>query len=193
MPIALGGAIRITSPIPSMATIQNDLVIQGLSGNVGRHLAIRQQRDGKLGLVAAEGRRRQPGYTGTRDAGQRRLYEALFYRKTARHTSGENCGQLASSVSVADIIHPPEIHRINVANYTGAAGETIEITAGDDANVASVGVLIVTEDGQIVEKGSAIVSDRNPYVWHYSSTKPAPSRFVKILVDVADLVPSDET
>jgi hypothetical protein len=89
----------------------------------------------------------------------------------------------------ADVIHPPEIHSIDISKYTGRAGELIRITAGDDVYVASVGVLIVTDDGILVESGSAILSDKNPYVWTYRTTKTAASRFVRILVDVADVTP----
>jgi len=92
-------------------------------------------------------------------------------------------------VNVSGIIHPPEIHRIDISHYTGKAGESIEITAGDDINVPSVGVLIVSDDGVVVERGSAILSDRNPYSWTYVTKTASASRSVKIIVDVADVTP----
>ena len=120
------------------------------------------------------------------------MYDALFCSNAAAQTQSIAVDQPHDIVSKADIIHPPEIHKIDISRYTGKAGESIEITAGDDVNVASVGVLIVTEEGILVEKGSAIFSDRNPYRWTYATTATAASRFVKIIVDVADVAPKDQ-
>lgn len=166
-----------------MATIQNDLVIRGLSGKVGRQLAVHRKSDGQYMICAAQLGEYVPVHWEAKFGGHQRLYEALLYSRSAPQGLGKDDG-----VTVADTIHPPEIHRIDISAYTGKAGELIGITAGDDINVASVGVLIVTDEGILVEKGSAILSDRNPYVWTYATTTAAPSRFIKIVVDVADVM-----
>ena len=49
-----------------------------------------------------------------------------------------------------------------------------------------MGVMIVADDGTLVEKGSAVATpDTNQ--WLYTTTSAAPSTSVKIVVDVADL------
>jgi hypothetical protein len=68
-----------------------------------------------------------------------------------------------------------------------APGESIRITAVDDVMVKTVGVLIATDDGTLVEKGSAVPVPNSPNQWLYTATTAAPSASVKIVVDVADL------
>jgi hypothetical protein len=179
-----------------MATIQNDLVIRGLSGKVGGQLAMHQKRDGQYKIYAANVHSHQPSYGEEPDKYHQNLYEALLCSPTTPHVQDRQANEsrkikYGGGVS-ADVIHPPEIRRIDISKYTGLAGELICITAGDDVKVAAVGVLIVTDDGILVEKGSAILSEQNPYVWTYTTTETTPSRTVKILVDVADVAPHRE-
>jgi len=173
-----------------MATIQNDLVVKGLSGKVGKQLAVHRRRDGQYGIYAAGLVNHQTTHVETEEAQNSRLYEALFYAQPP--TARESSSQTDASVTVADVIHPPEIHRIDISRYTGMAGELIDITAGDDVNVSSIGVLIVSDDGILVEKGSAVLCDRNPYSWKYVTKTNSGSRSVKIIVDVADVMPIGE-
>jgi hypothetical protein len=182
--------------VKTMATIQNERVITGLSGMVGRQLAVHRNRQGQPEICAANSDPNQSGYSDAPDSRHRYLYEALFCSRTAPNiayakVNESRSGPIAQTVS-ADVIYPPEIHKIDITKYTGRAGDTITITAGDDAHVASVGVLIVTDQGILVEMGSARISDQNPYVWTYTATVEASSRFVRIAVDVADIAPQDE-
>ena len=71
--------------------------------------------------------------------------------------------------------------------YTGAAGQSITITAVDDVKVKSVSVSIANDDGTVVEKGSAVVSAQNPDQWLYTTSAAASSASVKVVVDAADL------
>jgi len=179
-----------------MATIHNDLIIRGLSGQVGRQLAVQRKSDGQYKVCAAHLESHQPLHIDTIDSYHLRLYEAVLYSNAApqihdcetRESRQERNGESVS----ADIIHPPEIHRIDISNYTGHADESIAITAMDDVNVASVGVLIVSDEGILIERGPAILSDKNPYQWLYRTTASAASPLVKIVVDVADVTPLNE-
>lgn len=170
-----------------MATIQNDLVVKGLSGKVGKQLAVHRRRDGQYGICAAGLVNHQTTHFESEEAQNSRLYEALFYTKPA--PSVECSSPDLASVTVADVIHPPEIHKIDISRYTGQAGELLDITAGDDVNISSIGVLIVSDEGILVEKGSAVLCDRNPYSWKYLTKTNSESRSVKIIVDVADVTP----
>ena len=179
-----------------MATIQNEQVVVGLSGIVGRQLSVHRNRDGQSKICAVDSVLNQSGYSDAPDSQHRQLYEALLYSRTApaipySEVKESGSGFITQALS-ADIIHPPEIHKIDISRYTGRVGDTIRITAGDDARVASVGVLIATDESMLIEKGSALVSEQNPYVWIYTATAEASSRFVKIVVDVADIAPQDE-
>ncbi len=182
--------------VKTMATIQNERVITGLSGMVGRQLAVHRNRQGQPKICAANTDPNQSGYSDAPDSRHRHLYEALLYSRMAPNipytkVKESRPGPIAQTVA-ADLIYPPEIHKIDISKYAGRAGDTITITAGDDAHVASVGVLIVTDQGILVEMGSARMSDQNPYVWTYTATAEASSQFVKIVLDVADIAPQDE-
>jgi hypothetical protein len=185
-----------TVSVKTMATVQNERVVTGLSGIVGKQLAVHRNRKGQPEICAASADPNQSGYSDAPDSHHRHLYEALLYSRTApnipyNQVKESRPGPVTQTVS-ADIIYPPELHKIDISKYTGRAGDTIKITAGDDARVGSVGVLIMTDQSILVEMGSALISDQNPYVWTYTATAEASSRFVKIVVDVADIAPQDE-
>ena len=179
-----------------MATIQNESVIQGMSGIVGRQLVVHRKRNGQFRICAAQADLNQSGYSDVPDGNHQHLYKALLYSRTEPKISLNDASlsrseHIVDAVS-ADVIHPPEIHKIDVSKYTGQRGEPIYITAGDDVYVATVGVMIVTDEGILVEKGSAKISEQNPFAWTYTTTAAALSRFVRIVVDVADVAPLDE-
>ncbi len=51
----------------------------------------------------------------------------------------------------------------------------------------TVGVMIVNDDGSLVEKGTAVADNANANEWLYTTKCAAGSSSVKIVVDVADL------
>jgi hypothetical protein len=117
--------------------------------------------------------------------------QAILYAKSAQGTPeykdvAESRGLSTYNVAVADFLHPPEIQHIDVSAYKGAPGEAITITAVDDVKVKTVGVMIVADDGTLVEKGSAVAAP-SANQWLYTTVNSAPSTSVKIVVDVADL------
>ena len=179
-----------------MAIVQNDVVLRGLSGKIGGELVLHQQRNGQYAIRTRHVDAHQLGYAKSPDRYHLRLHEALLCPPTAScvpntDTTESRHGSIREAIQV-DVIHPPEIHSIDVSAYTGQAGETISIEASDDNKVASLGVLIMTSDGTLIENGAATISDQNPYIWKYTTTATASSQFTKILLDVADLVPRDE-
>jgi len=91
------------------------------------------------------------------------------------------------NVAVADFLHAPEILDIEASAYTGAPGQAIHITAVDDVAVATVGVLIMADDGTLIEKGSAVPQPPDPRRWVYTTTASSAAVAVKIVVDAADL------
>jgi len=173
-----------------MAKVQSNLIIHGLSGMLGKQVVIRKQKNGSYVLSAAPG-----AHSKEQSAAQKQQCEkfrlAVLYAKSAQATpeykdAAKARGQSAYNVAVADFLHPPEIQHIDLSSYKGAPNEPITITAVDDVKVKTVGVMIVADDGTLVEKGSAVATpDTNQ--WLYTTTSAAPSTSVKIVVDVADL------
>ena len=175
-----------------MAKIRNNLIVRGVSGMLGKQVVMRRQKNGKYVLAAA------PDHTShnlsdAQKQQQTRFRLAVLYAKGAAKNTpeyqnlAESRGQSTFNVAVADFLHPPEIQNIDVSAYTGAAGQSITITAVDDVKVKTVSVSIANDDGTVVEKGSAVVSAQNPDQWLYTTSAAASSASVKVSVDAADL------
>ena len=175
-----------------MAKVRNNLVLHGLSGMLGQQLVVRHQKNGTGVLAAAPTKVEGRKPTAAQAKQQERFRQAVLYGKATKAkpeyvARAKSRGVSPFNVATADFLHPPEIQSIDVSAYTGAVGQVIQISAVDDVEVATVGVLIVTDTGTIVEKGSAVVSAADPHQWAYTTTAAAPSSSVKIVVDVADL------
>jgi hypothetical protein len=175
----------------TVAKVENNLVIHGLSGMLGKQVVVRRQKNGEYVLAAAPNRRPRD-MTDTQKEHQERFRQAILYAKTAQTAQeykdvAKARGQSAFNVAVADFMHPPEIIQIDLSQYHGATGQPIDITTVDDVKVKTVGVLIATDDGTVVEKGSAAPDPTAANQWRYMSTSTAPTSSVKIVVDVADL------
>jgi hypothetical protein len=175
----------------TMAKIRNNLVIHGLSGMLGKQVVIRRQKNGQYVLCAAPGHRTQ-ALSEAQKQHLQRFREAALYAKAAQgapeyQAAADARGQSPYNVAIADFLHPPEIQHIDLGDYRGGPGHTIAVTAVDDVQVKTVGVLIATGDGILVEKGAAVPSANAPNQWLYTTTATAPSSAVKVVVDVADL------
>jgi len=175
-----------------VAKVKNNLVLHGISGMLGKQIVVRAQKDGTYVVSAAPKRAENAPVTEAQKAQQQRFKDAVTYARGARNMkvyqdAAKARKRTAHLVAVADFLHPPEIQAIDVSAYTGAVGQTIAITATDDVQVKTVGVLIAAEDGTLVEKGAAVVSTENASLWTYTATAAAGAKAVKIIVDVADL------
>jgi hypothetical protein len=174
-----------------VAKVQKNLVIHGLSGMLGHQIVVRRQKNGGYVIAAAPGPRSKHEVSEAQKEHQERFRQAILYAKSAKDAPeykdvATSRSQSTYNVAVADFLHPPEIQQIDVSAYKGAPGETITITAVDDVKVKTVGILIVNDDGTLVEKGTAIPTT-DPNHWFYKTTAAAASSSVKIVVDVADL------
>jgi hypothetical protein len=174
-----------------MARVQSNLVIHGLSGMLGKQVVVRRQKNGEY-ILAAAPNRRQGELSDTQKEHRERFRQAILYAKTAQTAAeyqdiAKSRGKSAFNVAIADFMHPPEIIQIDLSDYHGSTGQPIDITTVDDVKVKTVGVLIATDDGTVVEKGSAEPVPAVANQWRYTSTAAAPSASVKIVVDVADL------
>ncbi len=79
-------------------------------------------------------------------------------------------GRTAYNIAARDYLKPPVVQSINVAQYTGAIGSKIEISAKDDFRVVSVEVAVYSAAGVIVERGNAILNPINRNKWIYTAT-----------------------
>jgi hypothetical protein len=95
-------------------------------------------------------------------------------------------GRYPFNVAVADFLNAPDIHRIDLSEYTGSAGENIRIMVDDDVTVKSVKVEIRNADGSLVEEGDATQSAGS--LWIYTAMQENDNLDGdKITVTVSDL------
>jgi len=108
-----------------MAKQSNNVVTHGLSGKVG-DLLVFSQRGGKT-VVSKVPQKRKGGDSELQKEHKRKFQRAVLYAKSAltspdlQEAYGKSAkkGQTAYNVAVADFFHAPDIHQVDVSNYTG--------------------------------------------------------------------------
>jgi hypothetical protein len=174
-----------------MAKQERNVVTYGLSGKIG-DLLIFRQRDGKT-IVS-----KIPAHSGVvseKQAAQRRRFQqAVIYAKAAvaspeteeLYKTAAKKGKYPFNVAVGDFLNAPDIHNIDLSEYTGSVGDRIRIVTDDDLAVKSVKVEILNADGTPVEEGNAVqITDG---LWIYTAVQDNDNLDGdKITVTVSDL------
>jgi hypothetical protein len=92
-------------------------------------------------------------------AATRELYEAAAKKK----------GMSTRELIVTDYLNPPEIALIDVTEYAGKSGGTIDIITVDELSVVKVNVVIHDLHGNLIEEGDASEVAAGSDVWSYST------------------------
>ncbi|UOQ71422.1 hypothetical protein [Hymenobacter cellulosilyticus] len=160
-----------------MARVNNNIITQGLSGTLGGTLVFRQV--GGKTIVATAPRESEKAPSVKQLAQQERFQMAALYAKTqlqnpsskAEYEAGRPADSTASAyaIAVADFMQAPDIRQIDLSNYTGKKGDTIQVRVTDDFLVSSVRVRIENGDGSLVEEGPATIT-ANGLDWSYTAT-----------------------
>jgi hypothetical protein len=160
-----------------MARVNNNIITQGLSGTLGGTLVFRQV--GSKTIVAAAPRETDKAPTAKQLVHQERFQMAALYAKSqlldaaskAEYEAGRPADGSVSSyaIAVADFMQAPEIHQIDLSQYTGKKGDLIRVRVTDDFRVTAVLVRIENGDGTLVEEGAA-KADANGLDWTYTAT-----------------------
>lgn len=151
--------------------------MRGASGKVGDMLVFRQ----KAGSTIIAGVPKiDPDRVPTEDqlSVQERFTDAAFYAKRAindpdlkeRYQQKAKPGQTAYNVAFKDYLTDPEVRKVFVDQYVGAAGDEILIRVKDVLEVKQVHVDIVDGNGVAIEDGLASATDENATEWIYTAT-----------------------
>lgn len=151
-----------------MAKVQNNVMMRGLSGTLGGFV-VRHMRDGRT-LISAMPDFSQRRFSKDQRAHQSRFKEASAYAREAAKEKpiyaelAQGTSRNAYNLALSDWFNPPIIHRIEIQ------GEVIRVQAGDNVLVTRVSVLILDEQGHILEAGEASQVDAaaNPGWWEYT-------------------------
>ncbi|MDR1171716.1 MAG: hypothetical protein LBL24_04605 [Bacteroidales bacterium] len=178
-----------------MAKQKGNVVIHGLSGKIGDLLIFRQV-GGKTVVSKVPEQPKTKKVSDKQKAYRKRFQQATLYAKIAVGTpdtkelydkkANKRSGKTAYHVAIADFLHAPDIHTVDLSQYTGAAGDEIRIEVSDDFAVKSVHVQITNADGSLVEEGDAVNSAG--FLWIYAATQNNESLTGdRILVTASDL------
>ena len=162
-----------------MADVVDNVIVEGLSGKLGRQLVIRRLRDGRT-IVCKSPDFSHRKLSEAQKEHHRRVRQASAYAKPASISNpiyarlAEGTMKNAYNVAMGDWFNPPIIQRL------GRYGAAIRIWATDDVQVAGVTVFVKDEKGEILEQGEA-VQGRGDW-WEY-----APSSNGKVVAEARDL------
>ena len=154
---------------------KKNLSYKGMSGMVGDQLVARRwMKSYVVGSV--------PQLPDKREYTEKQLAHQLRFRRAASYAQSivddeeflplyekETQGRMTPyNAALRDYMTPPEVHEIDISEYTGAPGEEIRIVACDDVILESVKVFIVA-DNEIVEQGEAVQHHRDKLLWIYTT------------------------
>ncbi|MBQ7528358.1 hypothetical protein IJT10_00445 [bacterium] len=118
------------------------------------------------------------------------FHDALAYADRFQHRKEYIEAACANScttleIAVEDFFQPPEVLEINLQFYRGRRGDRIQIRACDKVKVVEVGILILDDNGDLLEFGQAEFVEGD--TWHYWAKKSLDVGAVTVIVDAFDL------
>jgi hypothetical protein len=162
-----------------MAKVKLNPVLEGIRGAIG-DLVFRHH-----GEEVIVGRKPDPSNTPP-TAGQQAVRErfklAALYGKTVMAdpdskqlytTAAKAKGIPVFALALADFFNAPAVDEIDLAAYTGKAGDPIKVRAHDDFALTGVAVAIRGTDGTVLEQGAAAAGTDGAYSYTATQTLTA--------------------
>ncbi len=158
-----------------MAKVGKNIVTTGMTGKIGDLIVFRSS--GGRTIVASKPVKMHRELSEPQKLHRRKFQHAILYGKgiysnpalKAQYQAKAGEGESAFNVAVADYLNAPDIDEIDVSNYTGQPGSTIQIQVTDDFMVTGVQVEIYNGEGELVEQGNA-VQHANLSDWLFTAT-----------------------
>jgi hypothetical protein len=162
----------------SMADVNLNALVDGLSGKVGKNVVLRQ-RGGRTFLST---RPAGSSIVSVKQQEQRdRFQRAVRYARTAllkpevkaEYEELVKDKEFLSSftAAVTDYFKAPEISEIDLSGYTGKAGDQIIMRSSANFKITEVEVTLLQVDGTVVESGDAVSTDPARLEWTYLATQ----------------------
>ena len=165
-----------------MAKVFDNVIVAGLSGNLGRsRLQFKKGRNGKtivaLNPVFSENRI----FNETQLAQQEAFRQATQYAKVARNQSlyvnlARGADATPYNLALSDWFNPPVIHEVSRGD------SCIRVVATDNVQVTKVLIAISDDEGKTVEQGQATM--KYDTLWEYTTSAPAEA---SVTVEAFDL------
>lgn len=150
-----------------MAKVKRNILIEGLSGTLGKDLVFRQMRDGST-IVSAKPDFSNRIFSAGQLTHQSRFQQAATYARQAAKTNpiyaelARGTIKTAYNIALSDWFSPPVIHDVKCQNGR------IRVHATDNVLVGRVVVMILDNEGKIREKGEGVRGSGD--WWEYVTT-----------------------
>ena len=156
-----------------MANVYRNVFIHGLNDILGEPSANIKTHSGKTIVIT------QPLFDDLRecteaeathqDALREATTHAYFARRQEIYVNrARRTNATAYSIAILDWFGAPKVLYINFNAWTGKPGEAIRMKARDNVRVASMSVVIRDTQGNVLESGEAVSSERNGW-WEYTT------------------------
>lgn len=160
-----------------MANINENLLVRGASGNVGKQFVYRK-RGNNTHIVKMPSINKNAVATKEQTEARERFAEAVLYAQGAiasadlkkEYEKIAPFGSTAYNMAFRDYLKAPVVKKIDASNYNGTPGSTIVVHAKDDFRVASVKVSIFDSAGVLLEEGNALLNPVKRGQWVYTVT-----------------------
>lgn len=162
-----------------MATVKRNIIVEGMSGTLGKQLVFRQMKDGRT-IVSTKPDFSNRVFSREQLTHQSRFQEASAYARQAAKTNpiymelAKGTTKTAYNIALSDWFNPPIIHSIKQQNGH------ILIEAMDNVLVAKVTVTVLDKEGNLRERGQAVQVKGS--LWEYAHTGEG-----KVIVEAFDL------
>lgn len=159
-----------------MAKVTTNPIIEGFRGAVG-NLVFKRYGGGTI--VSRKGDPSSTPPTEGQKAVRDKFKLAALYGKTVMAdpitkelytTAAKAKGMPAFALALADFFNEPMVDEIDLAAYTGKAGDPIKVRAHDDFDLTGVAVAIRDADGNVVEEGAAAIGTDGAFLYTAQKT-----------------------
>ena len=159
-----------------MAKVSYNLLVRGLSGNLGNQFTVRTNKNGRTTVSAKSNFENSRTSSPAQLAQQQAFREAVAYGQSMKgeeiYITRANGGPGSPyNLAMADWFHRPQILEIDLNKWVNGNGGTIRVRAQDDVMVTGVKVSIADESGALLEEGEAV--EVGALWWEYSTAQAA--------------------
>ncbi|MRG46623.1 hypothetical protein GFS24_15980 [Chitinophaga sp. SYP-B3965] len=161
-----------------MALINENLLVRGASGNVGKQFVYRR-RGNNTHIVKMPSIKKGAVATTEQLEARDRFADAVLYAQGAissaelkkEYQKTAPPGKTAYNMAFRDYLKAPVVKKIDASKYNRTPGSTIVVHAKDDFRVASVKVSIFNNQGNLLEEGEALINPVKRGQWVYTVTQ----------------------
>lgn len=158
-----------------MARSTNNVVMQGISGTIGKMLVFRTNAADKT-IVGRRPKRTKPPGPAQLEI-MDRFTEAAYYAKNAikdpllkeAYLAKAKPGQSAYNIAFADYMKAPELRKVMADGYNGQIGDKLTFRVVDNFKLQSLSLRIFAQNGVLLEEGALSELD-NGLDWEYVAT-----------------------